>query len=316
MKIAQYHEYGPPDVLKIEKTDRPKAAAHEIVVRVKAISVNPIDTKVRSGQMKWLSGKKFPQSTGFDFSGEVIFTGKKVKRVRKKDEVFGYLPLLTKGSAAELIKVPVEWVATKPKNLSFEEAAAMPCTFLTALQALKDKARIKPGDKVLIYGASGGVGTAAIQMANYFGAEVHAVCSTGNVAYCKELGAHRVIDYHVENVFDQEERYDIIFQVYQGGGSTFFLSKGILKPKGRFVTLGFSLSALWRTLVSKIGIGTKHYFFSVRARRVDLNFLADLVEKEIIRPRVQKVFPFNQIHRAHQVVEMGHTQGKVVVKIG
>src|SRR5437016_13712916 len=257
MKAIVCTKYGPPDVLKLEEIQKPTPGGDEILVEVHAASMNysnlilvrgePFVGRLYFGLLK--PKLKIP---GSDIAGRVEAVGRNAKQFRPGDEVFGDLSNCGRGGYAEYVCAPENVLALKPANISFEEAAAVPEAALVALQALRDKGQIKAGQKVLIYGASGGIGTFAVQIAKYFGAEVTGVCSTRNLDMVRSIGADHVIDYTQEDFIKNGQRYDLI--VATAGYRSIFDYKRALSPKGIYVATGGSIAQIFRGLLIEPGI--------------------------------------------------------------
>jgi NADPH:quinone reductase-like Zn-dependent oxidoreductase len=243
MKAVVIRQYGSADVLQYEDVAPPKIKPDQLLVKVHATCVNPVDWKTRKGMLKILTGNKFPMILGYDLAGEVVEVGSNVTRFRIGDQIYATLSPLSGGAYAEFAAVPERFAALKPTNMSYAEAASVPMVGLTALQALRDQGKIQPGQAVLINGASGGVGIFAVQIAKVLGAEVTGVCSTKNLDLVKSLGADaqgqaatrlRVIDYTQQDFTQDTVQYDIIFDAV--GKRSFSDCKKVLKPSGVYVT--------------------------------------------------------------------------------
>jgi NADPH:quinone reductase-like Zn-dependent oxidoreductase len=319
MKAIVCTEYGPPEVLQLKEVEKPIPKDNEVLIRICATSVTAGDVTDRSGTVSpwaWLPtriifGFSKPKRTipGADLAGEIESVGKDVELFRKGDQVFGNTGWGS-GAYAEYKCLPEDGVlAIKPANMTYEEAAAVPFGGLTALHFLR-KGNIRSGQKVLINGASGSVGTFAVQLAKYFGAEVTGVCSTTNIEMVKSLGADRVIDYTKEDFTKSGQTYDIIFDTVIK--TSFSRCKSSLKPRGVYLTADWPLlQALWTSMV-----GGKKVVFGVAAKRPkDLTFLIELIEAGKIRPVIDRRYPLEQIAEAHRYVEKGHKKGNVVITV-
>jgi NADPH:quinone reductase-like Zn-dependent oxidoreductase len=286
-----------------------------VLIRVHNASVNPFDYLHRKGYLpiRITNGLTKPkeQRLGIDVAGTIEAVGKNVDRFKVGDHVFGSCL----GSYAEYVCPRQTSISLMPKNATFQEAAAIPCAAQTALQALRDVAQIKDGQKVLIYGASGGIGHFAVQLARVFGAEVTAVCSTANLSWVKDLGAHHVIDYTKQDFADNGIKYDVILDAV--GKRTFFSCLRALTGTGVYVTehaLYPKYHPLQLMISSLIGRkkATTHL---ANPNDKDLDFLRGLVEEERVRPVIEKCYPLDQIVEAHRHGESGRTKGKVVLEI-
>jgi len=314
MKAFIYHHYGSAEVLQSAELPKPIIHGNEMLVKVEAAALNPKDSYLREGKARILTGNKFPKQTGFDFSGTIVAVGQKVKDYKTGDDVFGFLNYLKGGTLAEYLAVRQDWLAHKPKALTHTTAASIPCAYLTALQVLRDHANIKKGKKVLIYGASGGVGTAAIQLANYYGAEVTSVSSSKNKSYCEQQGAAINLAYDKEDIRSLlKSDYDLVFEVYDQRGRLYEQLKTFIKKSGLFVTLSPYPGAFLKTLVSFI-LPKKFKQFMIRTKTSDLLYLAELAVNKSIIPRIE-TFKFNETISAYKVLDSHHLTGKIVIEI-
>jgi NADPH:quinone reductase-like Zn-dependent oxidoreductase len=320
MKAIVARCYGPPDVLKLAEVERPTPKDNELLVKVRAASVNPLDWHMMRGSpyiMRLDAGIGTPKDDrmGVDFAGVVEAVGKDVKQFKVGDEVFGGRD----GAFAEYVRVREEGaVVLKPSNITFEQAAAVPIAGLTALQALSDEGHLQRGQKVLINGASGGVGTFAVQIAKSMGAEVTGVCSTRNVEMVKKLGADHVIDYTKENYTDAAVQYDLIVDTV--GSQSLLANRRVLKPDGIFVIVGGPKGDWLGPLVSPIKamavspfVKQKMGFFIAGMDQKDLNTLRGLMQSGAVTPVIDRAYPLNQTAEAVAYLEDGHARGKVVI---
>jgi NADPH:quinone reductase-like Zn-dependent oxidoreductase len=323
MKAIRYCEYGSPDVLKVAEVEKPVPNENELQVRVRAASLNFIDVGLVRGPwvLRLLSGLRKPKFTGFglDFAGVVEAVGKNVTEFKPGDEVFGG----KLGSVAEYICVRQERVALKPANVTFEQAGAVKHAGLTALQGLRT-GKIHAGQKVLINGASGGVGTFALQIAKAFNTEVTAVVSTRNVEIARKLGADHVIDYTKEDFSKGEERYDLLFDNVQNHSMA--ERRRVLTSDGICVLAGIGSAGPIRPQLARIarGLGaalwsrfTDHKFaqYTTTMNQADLKFLSDLMAEGKVTPFVEKTYPLAEPAEALRYFEQGHARGKIVIAI-
>lgn len=322
MRAIVHDRYGPPEVLKLEETDKPELADDAVLVRVHAASVNRLDWYGVTGTpyvARVLGGLRKPKEPGLgvDFAGTVDAVGKDVTHVRPGDEVFGGRT----GAFAEYVLVR-DAVAPKPANLTFEEAAAVPVAALTALQGLRDKAQLRPGQTALVNGASGGVGTFAIQIAKALGAEVTAVCSTRNVEQARALGADHVVDYTREDFTRSGRRYDVLFDV--AGSRSWRACKRVLEPEGILVMAGAPKGNRWiaplghiaRIRLASIPSSQKYVFFVANLNREDLGVLRELFEAGKVKPVVERRYELSEVPDALAYMGEGHARGKLVIAVG
>ena len=322
MKAIVCKKYGPPDVLQLKEIEKPTPKDNEVLIRVYATTVTAVDCTFRKGAPfvgRFFTGLIKPKNPiqGTELAGEIEAVGKDVKLFKEGNQVFGTTSP-GYGAYAEYICMPEEeTLAIKPANMTYEEAAGCDGA-LTALPFLRDKANIQSGQKVLINGASGSVGTAAVQLAKYFRAEVTGVCSTANLELVKSLGADKVIDYTKEDFTKTGQTYDIIFDTV--GKSSFSRCKSSLKQKGIYLEAALTLAILPQMLwTSKIGSKKAMIAFTglrpASERAKDLIFLKELMETEKIKPVIDRRYPLEQIAEAHRYVEKGHKKGNVVITL-
>lgn len=323
MRAITHKKYGPPDVLELTELEKPTPNDYEVLVKIKAATVTAVDSIFRQGNQffaRMATGITKPKKAvlGTDFAGVVEEVGDKVTLYKKGNEVFGANDSAA-GTHAEYICLPEEGsFVTKPASISSEEASAIPYGALTALPFLRDSGKIKSGDKILVIGASGAVGTFAVQFARYYGAEVTGLCSTSNVELVKSLGADKVIDYTKEDFTKNNEIYDIIFDTV--GKSSFSACKKSLKKDGKFLTtvVGFPIlfQMLWTSkLSSKKAIISFTGMRSESAKKKDLIFIKELVEQGKLKTVIDKTFRLEQTVEAHKYVDVGHKKGNVVVTV-
>ena len=319
MKAIVCTKYGPPDVLQLKDIEKPIPKDNEVLIKVHATTVTAGDVRTRSftwAPWFWLPGRimygfskprrKIP---GNELAGEIEAVGKDVSRFKKGDQVFGIVwDVRFGGASAEYICFPENEVALKPANMTYEDAAAVPIGGLTALVLLR-KGKIQSGQKVLILGASGSVGTFATQLASYFGAEVTGVCSTTNLELVKSLGAQTVIDYTKDDFTRNGQTYDIIFDAVIK--TSFSRCKSSLTPEGTFITVDWPLlQVLWTSL-----FGRRKVVIGIAQRIEDLVFIKELIEAGKIKSVIDRRYPLDKIVEAHRYVDKGHKKGNVVITL-
>jgi NADPH:quinone reductase-like Zn-dependent oxidoreductase len=322
MKAIIHTHYGPPETLQLAEVEKPSPRDGEVLIKVHAAAVNTLDLALRGPFLaRLISGGLFKPKDprlGADLAGRVEAVGTSVTQFRPGDEVYG----ADTGGFAEYACVAEQKVALKPATLSFEEAAAVPVAGLTALQGLRDRGQIQPGQRVVIQGASGGVGTFAVQLAKAFGAEVTAVCSPQHVEQARSIGADHVIDYTKGDFTRQGERYDLILAV--NGYHSIFAYRHALRPTGRYVLVGASKAHLYQALLQALLLGPvlsragrQHLGFMGIAHitRQDLEVMKALLEAGKIVPVIEKRYPLPETAQALRYLEEGHAQGKVVITV-
>ncbi|AFY77974.1 Zn-dependent oxidoreductase, NADPH:quinone reductase [Pleurocapsa sp. PCC 7327] len=313
MKAIIINRYGSADVLQYADVEKPSLKSDRLLIKIYASSVNPIDWKIRQGMLQFLTGYKFPLILGFDVSGEVVEVGDRVTKFKPGDAVYAYLGSIPGGAYAEYVAVAEQFVCLKPNNITHEQAAAVPLAATTALQALRDAGEIKRGQKVLINGASGGVGTFAVQIAKAWETEVTAVCSTKNVELVKSLGADRVIDYTQQDFTKETEKYDIIFDVVSK--RSFSECKNNLLSQGIYIALLPSPDVLVNSFLTSLIPGKKAKLFFAKASGKDLAQLKQLIEADKIRSVIDRTYPLSEIAEAHRYSESGRAVGKIVITL-
>lgn len=315
MKAAVIDRYGSPDVLRYADVDKPVIKADQMLVRVYASSVNPIDWKIRKGLLQFLTGYQFPLILGFDVAGEVVEVGSQVTRFRVGDRIYARLDQLAGGAYAEYAAVAERVAAHKPANMSDEEAAAVPLAGLTALQALRDEGHFAAGQRVLINGASGGVGTYAVQIAKVLGASsIVGVCSARNADLVKSLGCDRVIDYQQQDFTQDATKYDVVFDAV--GNRSFDDCKRVLQPNGYYVTTQPYPANYVQSFFTAFLPGPKYKVILLKSNTADLEFLKQQIEAGHIRSVIDRTYPLAETAAAHQQGETERTVGKVVITIG
>jgi NADPH:quinone reductase-like Zn-dependent oxidoreductase len=321
MKAIVYRCYGSPAVVKLEDIAKPTPADDRVLIKVHAASVNPLDWHYMRGKpyiMRPMAGLGAPDDIrlGVDFAGTVEAVGKNVKRFKAGDEVFGGAD----GAFAEYVTVRENGaLALKPANLTFEQAAAVPVAAITALQALRDKGKVQPGQKVLINGASGGVGTFAVQIAKTFGAEVTGVCSTRNLAMVRSIGADHVIDYTREDFTQGSVRYDLI--VDNVGTHSLSDYRRVLNPQGALVMVGGPNDGRWigplsssiKAMLVAPFVSQKMVFILAQLKQADLGVLRDLMQTGKLTPVIDRRYKLSETAEALSYLEEGHARGKVVI---
>jgi NADPH:quinone reductase-like Zn-dependent oxidoreductase len=323
MKAIEYSKYGQPEVLQLIDVEKPLPKDNEILLKIHATTVTATECTFRKGEpfiSRLFTGLKSPKikRLGEELSGEIEAVGKNVKLFKKGDHIFGTAgPKF--GANAEYICIPEDGViAIKPSNMNSNEAAASIDGFLTSLPFLRDTGSIKSGQKVLIYGASGSVGSAAVQVAKFYGAEVTGVCSTTNVEMVKSIGADNVIDYTKEDFTKTKQTFDIIFDTV--GKTSFSNCKSSLKKNGIFLESGIGFGIIPLVLWTSIFGGKKAKIAATglrapKERTKDLIFLKELMESEKIKPVIDKTYTLEQIAEAHRYVDKGHKKGNVAISV-
>jgi NADPH:quinone reductase-like Zn-dependent oxidoreductase len=324
MKAILQTKYGSPDVLQISDVEKPVPGDDEVLIKVHAASVNTADCYILKGEpflVRIMDGgilKPKYQIPGSDIAGKVEAKGRNIKQFELGDEVFGNLSSYGRSGFAEYVCVPENAIALKPDNISFEEAAAVPLAAVTALQGIRDIGKIRSGQKVLINGASGGVGTFAIQLAKTFGGEVTAVTSTKKLEIARSIGADHVIDYNKEDFTKSGQNYDLI--IAANGYHPISDYKGTLSSRGIYVMIGGSLTQMFQAIllgpfISMTG-SKKMRTVSLRPNQEDLVFMKDLIESGKILPVIDRSYKLSEVPDALKYLEDGHAQGKVVIAVG
>ncbi len=324
MKAAIYTRFGPPDVIRIMDVEEPVPKDDEILIKIRAASVNPLDWHFlrgtpRLGRVVFGLVKPRHPRLGVDVAGQVEAVGRNVTRLEPGDEVFG----VCKGAFAEKTCASESELVTKPDRISFEQAAGVPIAALTALQGLRDHGRLQPGQKVLVNGAAGGVGTFAVQIARALGANVTGVCSTRNVELVRSIGADQVVDYTREDFAGSGRRFDLLFDCV--GNRSLSACRRVLTPKGTYVGIGgggpdtssFRLvsAAITQMLLSRF-VSQRLRGFIAKARQEDLAALRDLMTSGEVTPVIDRRFPLSNLADAIRYQEAGHARGKVIITMG
>jgi len=320
MKAAVYTRYGPPDVVQIADVEKPVPKDNEVLIKVRAASLNPLDWHFMRGTpyaVRIIAGLRKPkvQRLGVDVAGRVEGLGGKVSQFKLGDEVFGPC----KGAFAEYVCASESDLVMKPASVTFEQAASVPVAAYTALQGLRDKGRIQAGQKVLVNGAAGGVGTFAVQIAKSFGADVTGVCSTRNLEMVRSIGADRVIDYTKEDFTKSAQRYDLFFDGV--GNHSLLASRRVLNPKGIYVGAGGTtdnwmirplLSAISSLVLSLFG-NQKLLMLLAKPNKQDLAWMREHMESGEIEPVIDRRYNLNEVPEAIRYLETGHARGKVII---
>jgi NADPH:quinone reductase-like Zn-dependent oxidoreductase len=322
MKAIVYRCYGSPEVLQFEDIEKPAPADDEVLVKVVAASVNPLDWHYMRGApyfMRLGTGLGRPKDSrlGVDFAGTVEAVGSDVKNFKPGDEVFGGQT----GAFAEYVIIPGDRaLAMKPANMTFAQAASVPIAAITALQALRDSGKIEPGQNVLINGASGGVGTFAVQIARSFGAEVTGVCSTRNVEMVRSLGADHVFDYTKEDYTESGEQYDLIIDMV--GNHSLSANRQVLSPEGKFVIIG-GPKGNWlgpvmgpiKALVLSPLVDQEFGMMIARMDKQDLTILGEFMQSGEMTPVIDRSYPLSEVAAAIRYSEEGHARGKIIINV-
>src|SRR5437773_6049774 len=323
MKAIVYHSYGPPDVLKCDEIEKPTAGDNEVLIKVRAAAVNPLDLLFRgtSYMVRMITGLRKPKDTrlGVDMAGQVEAVGRNVTQFKLGDAVFG----TCKGAFAEYVCASESAVVVKPDNVTFEQAASVPIAALTALQGLRlgglgDKGQIQAKHKVLINGASGGVGTFAVQIAKSFGADVTGVCSTRNVEMVRSIGAKQVIDYTREDFTKSGQRYDLILDCV--GNHSLLAHRRALNPNGACVVAGakglwdFMARALTAPVLSRL-VSQKFVIFIAKLNKEDLTIMRELMATGKVTPVIDRRYSLSEVPEAIRYLEKRHARGKVVITL-
>ncbi|HLY25407.1 MAG TPA: NAD(P)-dependent alcohol dehydrogenase [Aggregatilineales bacterium] len=323
MKALVNTTYGSPDVLELKDIEKPTPKDNEVLIKVQAASVNAADLHLLTADIFLVrldAGLLRPKKNilGADIAGRVEAIGSNVKQFKPGDEVFGDIFACGCGGFAEYVCADENALVRKPARLTFEEAAAVPMAAVTALQGLRDKGHIESGQKVLINGASGGVGTFAVQVAKSFGAEVTAVCSTQNLDMVRSIGADHVIDYSKEDFTRNEQRYDLI--VAANGYHPILDYRRVLVPNGIYVMTGGTMAQMFQAILlgpwlSMVG-GKKMGILSAHPSSTDLGFVKELIDARKVKPVLDRCYPLDEAAEALRYLGEGHARGKVVITIG
>ena len=308
MKAIRIHEFGGPEVLKYEDAPQPTPAADEVLIKVYASGVNPIDWKIRAGHAKGKFPVTFPLIPGWDFSGEIEEVGSDIMNFRKGDEVYGRPDPTRNGTYAEYVVVKANEISLKPKSIDHDKATAVPLAGLTAWQALFDYGQLEAGQKVLIHGASGGVGTYAVQFAKWKDAYVIGTASSVNKDFLIKLGASEIIDYKKEKFEDKLKNIDLVIDLI--GGDTQKHSLKVIKKGGRLIT---TVAPEYKDEAKEKDIQLEN--FMAQSDPEDLEQIASLIDSGKVKPVIAKIFPLKKAAEAHKLIEEGHPIGKIVLQV-
>lgn len=322
MKAIVYRDYGPPEVLKCEEMERPTAGDNEILIKVRAASVNPLDWHFMRGMpyfLRLMTGLRQPKDKrlGVDVAGRVEAVGKNVTQFKAGDEVFG----TCRGALAEYACTSESALVIKPDSVTFEQAASVPIAAFTALQGFRDRGQIQPGQKVLINGAAGGVGTFAVQIAKSFDADVTGVCSTKNVELVRSIGADHVIDYTQEDFTKSGQRYDVFFDCV--GNHSLSSCMRVMNPRGIYIMVGGPNTGRWigplarsiQALVLSRFVSQSMVMIMARRSKEDLTTLCELMTTGKVTPVIDRRYRLSKVPEAIRYLEEGHARGKVVITL-
>ena len=313
MKAAVIYEYGGPEGFRYEEIAQPEITEDEVLIEVHAASVNPVDWKQRKGNHKFFLKARFPIIPGYDISGRIVKCGTNVRDFNSGDEVICRLTKRFGGAFAEFASARKSTLSKKPVNIDHVQAAALPMAGQSALQALRDKGRIKPGQKIMVIGAAGGVGHFALQLARVFGAETTAVCRSKHENLLKLIRPDHHIDYEKENYLSGEVLYDIILDA--AGVKTFLSCKRALKPGGTYITVLPRPKLIVHRIISLFTKGKQVRSFIQKSSGSDLEFLKNLVEEEKLVCVIDSVYPLDKVSEAHRRAESYSTEGKIIIKV-
>ncbi len=311
MKIIIYKTYGPAEVMELTETSIPSPAPDEVLIKVMAAGINPVDYKVRNGSLKFITGKKFPRTPGGEIAGTVEKNGSQSSKFKEGEKVFAMLSMAG-GGYAEYICIKQELLSNFPEQWNFADAAVVPLAGLTALQSLRDKGNIAKGMKVLVNGGSGGVGMFGIQIARAMGTEVTAVCSEKNIDLVKGFGAHHVVDYQKADFTRLTEKFDIILDAV--AKSSAGKCSRILKPGGAYVTTVPTPAVMLRQMMNPLR-SNKTFGIMCKPGGKDLDVLADFMREGKIKPFIEKTYTLDQAPIAHKHIETGRVRGKLVIEM-
>jgi NADPH:quinone reductase-like Zn-dependent oxidoreductase len=314
MKAVFYNSYGGPELLQIGNLPEPVPGPDQLLIQVKTVSINPVDDKILKGNLKMLTGSRFPQIPCSDFAGIVKATGTHIKEFSACDKVYGFVPTILRkpGSLAEFVLAIPSQVRKLPEGMAFEEAASLPVASLTALNGLRKGGNL-PGKSVLVNGATGGVGHFAVQIAHAAGAKVTAICSTPNIDLARKFGADLVIDYTKTDLSVWKTKYDVILDAF--GHMKQADARRMLNKKGVYTSTMFGPAALLITLYNRLVHGKILTSGNMRSKTEDFEKIEALFKQGKLNPYVEKTFQFDQALEAFRFFEMGKHRGKIVIRI-
>ena len=312
MKAAIINQYGPPEVFQIADIPKPEIKPDEVHVKVMAAAVNPVDWKQRQGWHRWFLKAKFPVVLGYDIAGEVDKCGSQVEEFKPGDSVYGRLTRRFGGGYAEYAAASGLAIALKPEKLTWEEAAAVPLTAISALQSLRDKCKVGPGQEVLLIGAAGGLGHFVLQIAQAMGAKVTAVCSSRHKKMMDELAPSEVIDYQSTDFKAGNKKFDVVYD--SAGKESYRTTRSIIKQGGTYLTTLPRLKLLVHKMLAFFA-RKKVKTFLMKSRGEDLDIISGMIEKGDIKIHIDSVFPLDKIIDAHRKAEEYHTEGKIIIKM-
>lgn len=313
MKVIEYGRYGGPEVIELREAPAPQPARGEVLVRVRAAALNPKDALVRAGKFKKLAGPDFPKRMGYDLAGEVAGLGEGVTGLAVGQAVFGMIQSWKAGAFAEYAAVPQFELAPAPPGLTHAEAAAIPLAALTALQALRDLAGLSPGESVVIHGASGGVGTLAVQIAKALGARVVALCGADSAALVRSLGADEIHDYRQTAPAQLGGRHQAFFDVF---GNQHYAAVGhLLSTRGTYVSTVPNARNIRDHLLTRLSPLRKARLVVVRSKRADLETLSAWIAAGRLKPVIAARFPLAEVRKAHEMIQGKKTHGKIVLEL-
>lgn len=313
MLAVQFDRYGPPRVLRCREVTKPNCRARGLLVAVRAAGVNPKDCLVRKGKFRWMTGRRFPLGLGHDFAGTVAAVGPQAPGFHVGDAVYGMTNGWRGRTYAAFAAVQTTETALMPPRLTFEQAAAVPLAAQTALQALRDIGRLSTGQRVTINGASGGVGTFAVQIACLLGARVTAICSGRNADLVRRLGAERVVDYQRDDIRECTDPVDVFLDVF--GNQRFPDIRPLLTGQGRYISTVPGLPILKWGLLSRLGSGPRASLVVVKSKTGDLLRLSSWIADRRLEPVMDRIFPLQEVQAAHAYIETKRARGKVVLQV-